>query len=56
MTKNKYNNSDDEFLQKYFEICQRIWEDMEESGLWPWDVDSQISEDLLESKDNPTIL
>jgi len=47
---------EDKFLEEYFEICKRIWEDMEASGTWPWETDSQKSEDLVESEDNPNNL
>lgn len=48
------NHMDEEkFLEEYFEICKRVWEDMEASGTWPWERDSQKSEDLVESEDNP---
>ena len=44
---------EEKFLEEYFEICKRVWEDMEANGTWPWETDSQKSEDLVESGDNP---
>ncbi len=44
---------DDKFLDEYFQICKRIYEQMERDGTWPWaETDSPKSEDLVESGDN----
>jgi len=42
-------------LKRYLALCQRIYEDMERDGTWPWKdtPDSTLSEDLVESDDNP---
>jgi len=44
--------NDQEFLEEYFEICKRVWLDMEANNTWPWETDSPIPEDLVESKNN----
>ena len=41
------------FLQEYFEICKRIYEQMERDGTWPWESDSPNSENLIDSGHNP---
>jgi hypothetical protein len=45
----------DEHLERYLALCKRIYERMEREGSWPWadETDSTLSEDLVESKDNP---
>lgn len=43
---------EDDMLEQYFEICQRVYEQMERDGTWPWESDSPNSEDLIESKDS----
>lgn len=40
-------------LERYLALCKRIYEDMERDGTWPWKSDSTLSEDLVESDDNP---
>lgn len=42
---------EDERLEKYFEICQRIYEQMRRDGTWPWDEDSRDSESVIDSED-----
>lgn len=44
--------NEEEVLDQYFAICQRIYEEMERDGTWPWESESTKQEDLLESKDN----
>jgi len=39
-------------LERYLALCKRVYEDMERDGTWPW-KDSTLSEDLVESDDNP---
>jgi hypothetical protein len=41
-------------LERYLELCQRIYERMERDGTWPWkhNADSTLSDDLVESEDN----
>ena len=50
----------DEHLERYLRLCRQIYERMEREGTWPWppmeDEDSTLSEDLVESKDNPEIV
>lgn len=43
--------TEDEHLQRHFELCKRVYLRMLADGSWPWDElqDSQNSEDLLES-------
>ena len=43
--------NDDQF-QRYLEICRCIYKRMRRDNSWPW-ADSQDSEDVIESKDNP---
>ena len=43
---------DDAYLQEYFEICKRIYEQMERDGTWPWTTDSTNSEDVVDSESN----
>lgn len=31
------NLSDDEWVEQYFEICKRIYEQMERDNSFPWD-------------------
>jgi len=42
--------NDNEFLERYFEICKGIWEEMEADGTWPWAAEDQASETTIESK------
>ena len=42
----------DERLERYLELCGRIYLRMHRDGSWPW-ADSPKSEDLIESKDSP---
>ncbi len=44
--------NEDKALQQYFEICKRIYEQMERDGTWPWDDDSPFREDLVEYENN----
>ena len=43
---------DDAYLQEYFEICKRIYEQMERDGTWPWAADSTNPEDMVDSEAN----
>jgi hypothetical protein len=43
---------DDAYLQEYFEICKRIYEQMERDGTWPWATDSRNPEDVIDSESN----
>jgi|GEM_PF-2283257 len=43
---------DDAYLQEYFEICKRIYEQMEHDGTWPWASDSTNPEDMVDSESN----
>jgi hypothetical protein len=40
----------DAYLQEYFEICKRIYEQMERDGTWPWTADSTNREDMVDSE------
>jgi len=42
----------DERLDRYLELCKRIYERMRRDGTWPW-ADSQDSEGMVESENNP---
>ncbi|QJB69866.1 hypothetical protein [Parasphingorhabdus halotolerans] len=44
---------EEDFLQQYFEICKRTYEQMERDGTWPWESDSPNFENLIDSEDNP---
>lgn len=46
---------DDERLEQFIALCQRIYERMEREGTWPWS-DSQESEDSVESDSDPEIV
>lgn len=41
---------DDAYLQEYFEICKRVYEQMERDGTWPWTIDSPNTEDMVDSE------
>lgn len=41
----------DPFLEAYLKLCQQTCERLQREGAWPWPVDSQNSEDLVESED-----
>ena len=43
-------------LERYLELCQRIYERMERDGTWPWKQteDSTLSEKMIDSGDNPS--
>jgi len=41
--------NEDAHLQEYFEICKRVYEQMERDGTWPWTVDSTNSENMIDS-------
>ena len=43
---------DNEALEKYFQICRRVYEQMERDGTWPWESDSPKSVDLIDSEDD----
>jgi len=43
--------NDREALDAYFDICKRIFEQMERDSTWPWPSDSTNSEDSIESPD-----
>jgi len=58
MTCLKYNSFMEDkqaHLDEYLALCKRIYERMERDGSWPWktETDSTLSEDLVESDDNP---
>jgi len=56
MTRLQYNSfmkDKQTHLDEYLALCKRIYERMERDGSWPW-KDSTLSEDLVESDDNPT--
>lgn len=40
----------DDQLERYLELCKRMFERMQRENSWPW-ADSQDSEDVVESKD-----
>lgn len=40
-------------LERYLEVCRRIYERMRRDGSWPW-PDSQDSEEMVESEDTTT--
>ena len=45
-------------LERYLELCQRIYERMERDGTWPWKTnvptdDSTLSENLIDSDSPP---
>lgn len=42
----------DDQLDRYLELCKRLFERMRADGSWPW-RDSQKPEDVLDSDDNP---
>ena len=41
----------DDQLDRYLELCRRMYERMRRENAWPW-ADSQDSQDVVESKDN----
>ena len=41
----------DDQLEKFFEICRRVYEQKLQDGSWPWESDSPKPEDLIESND-----
>lgn len=41
-----------ERLERYLELCRRIYERMKREGSWPW-PDSQNSDRMVESKETP---
>ena len=43
---------DRDYLEEYFQICKRIYEQMERDGAWPWTSDSTKSENMVDSEDN----
>jgi hypothetical protein len=40
----------DERLERYLELCRRIYERMRREGTWPW-ADSQDSAPVVESEE-----
>lgn len=40
-----------ERLERYLELCRRIYERMRRDGTWPW-ADSQKSDVVVESEDS----
>jgi len=42
---------DRDHLEEYFQLCKRIYEQMERDGTWPWKSDSTISDDVIDSDD-----
>ena len=49
---NSFMDNKQAHLDAYLALCKRIYERMERDGSWPW-KDSTLSEDLVESDDNP---
>lgn len=45
----------EERLERYLELCRRIYERMKRDGTWPW-ADSQDSSRVVESEDIPNDL
>jgi len=45
--------TNDPFLDTYLKLCQETCDRMQRDGTWPWVDDSQNSENLIESEDNP---
>lgn len=45
-------------LERYLELCQRIYERMERDGTWPWkhSDDSTLSQEVVDSGDNPPLV
>lgn len=43
--------NEQDMLDQYFAICQRIYEQMERDGTWPWATDSPNAENLVEWED-----
>ena len=44
-------------LERYLELCQRMYERMERDGTWPWkkdipESDSTLSEKVVDSESN----
>jgi hypothetical protein len=46
--------TNDPRLERFLELCQRIYERMERDGTWPWKQgnDSTLSQNLIDSDDN----
>lgn len=40
-------------LERYLEICHRIYLRMKRDNTWPWVSDSTDDEDLVDSEGNP---
>ena len=54
MNINVYFMMNDPRLERYLELCQRMYERMERDGTWPWqsdipESDSTVSENLIDS-------
>lgn len=54
MRVNLFFMSIDPRLERYLELCQRMYERMEREGTWPWiedipDSDSTVPENLIDS-------
>lgn len=43
----------DEHLEEYLAICVAVFERMKREGTWLWPADSTLSEDVIDSADNP---
>lgn len=39
-------------LEEYFQLCKRIYEQMERDGTWPWKTDSTKIKDVIDSEDS----
>lgn len=46
----------DERLERYLELCRRIYERMRRDGTWPWTTDSTNGHGAIESESNPNDL
>lgn len=45
-----------EHLEEYLAICVAVFERMKREGTWLWPADSTLSEDMIDSGDNPEIV
>lgn len=41
-----------DFLEEYFQLCKRIYEQRVREGTWPWATDSTNPEDVIDSDSN----
>ena len=39
-----------DYLEEYFQLCKRIYEQKLRDGTWPWTSDSTNPEDMLDSE------